>query len=88
MKLDWIGNRIRFSSDAAANYVEDEITPLGSDGSNTAIVEQSIVYGDRGRVQYAGSWWFARCTQPITLAQGTMVRVIGMQNITLVVEPV
>lgn len=88
MKLNGIGNWIRFSSNAAANCAEDEITPIVSDGSNITIVEQSIAHGDRGRVQYAGSWWFARCTQPITLTQGTMVRVIGLQNITLLVEPV
>lgn len=63
--------------DSSYNYLENE-----------AIVEQVIEPLRRGRVSFRGSYWFARCKQGITLFPGQMVYVVGIDNLTLVVEPV
>lgn len=52
-----------------------------------AIVEQTIQPDKSGRVRFKGSRWYARCDQPIAIAPNDMVDVIGVQNITLLVEP-
>ncbi|MGJ3247759.1 MAG: NfeD family protein [Elainellaceae cyanobacterium] len=53
-----------------------------------AIVEDTISPGREGRVHYQGSWWPARCFAELTLYPSTLVKVVGRQNITLLVEPV
>lgn len=60
---------------------------LGST-STTAIVDQILPQGNRLRVRYAGSWWFARCLRPASLTQGSQVRVVGRENLTLLIEPI
>ncbi|MEC4892977.1 MAG: NfeD family protein [Oscillatoria sp. PMC 1051.18] len=40
-----------------------------------------------GRVYYKGSWWPARCVKDATLVPGEVCYVVGMNNITLLVEP-
>lgn len=52
-----------------------------------AVVAKTIQPYKTGRIQFQGSWWFARCDSEITLYPGETVRVIGRQNITLLVEP-
>jgi|GEM_PF-2313254 len=52
-----------------------------------AIVETSILPGQVGRVWFKGSWWPARCPQELALFQGQSVRVIDIDRITLIVEP-
>lgn len=52
-----------------------------------ATVDQIIESGKRGRVYFRGSWWFARCEQDITLEPGEVVAVVGLSNITLLVQP-
>jgi tetratricopeptide (TPR) repeat protein len=52
-----------------------------------AIVEQAILPDRTGRVRFKASRWSARCDQPLTIAPGELVDVIGVQNITLLVEP-
>lgn len=52
-----------------------------------AIVQQVIKLQQRGRVRFAGSDWFARCDQDVTIHPGEIVDVIGAENITLLVEP-
>lgn len=53
-----------------------------------AKVEVTICPRRRGRVKFQGSWWPAQCEQNIVLHRGTTVRVIGTENITLLVEPI
>ncbi|MGF1515952.1 MAG: NfeD family protein [Elainellaceae cyanobacterium] len=53
-----------------------------------ALVDREIKADQPGWVKYSGSWWRARCQEPITLLPGTIVRVTGRQDLTLVVEPV
>jgi membrane protein implicated in regulation of membrane protease activity len=57
-------------------------------GANVATVTQPIAPGCPGRVRYQASWWPAQCNEGTTLNVGDEVRVIGVQNITLLVEPV
>jgi membrane-bound ClpP family serine protease len=53
-----------------------------------AIVETTVYPHRSGRVRFQGSWWDARCIQDIAIPPGLTVRVIGIHNITLIVEPI
>jgi membrane-bound ClpP family serine protease len=58
-----------------------------------ATVDQPIQPGAPGRVKFQGSWWPALCEVNRSeanrrLVQGEVVRVVGIRNITLLVEPV
>ena len=55
--------------------------------SGQAIVEQMIQPDKPGRVRFKSSRWFARCDQPVNISPHELVDVIGIQNITLLVEP-
>ncbi|MCZ0905111.1 NfeD family protein [Microcoleus sp. HI-ES] len=39
-----------------------------------------------GRVRFQNSWWPAKCVREITLQPGEVVRVVRLDNITLIVE--
>ncbi|WP_293355821.1 MULTISPECIES: NfeD family protein [unclassified Microcoleus] len=51
-----------------------------------AIVEEEIRPDQCGRVRFQSSWWPAKCDRQITLKPGAVVRVLRLDNITLVVE--
>ena len=51
-----------------------------------AIVEEEIRPQQSGRVRFQSSWWPAKCERQITLKPGDVVRVVGLDNITLIVE--
>ncbi|WP_448563900.1 NfeD family protein [Trichothermofontia sp.] len=53
-----------------------------------AIVASPILPEQGGRVCFKGSWWPARCPQAVTLHQGQSVRVIDVDRIALIVEPI
>jgi membrane protein implicated in regulation of membrane protease activity len=66
--------------------------PLAFDANHSflqaeAEVDEMIQPGRSGRVKLNGSWWAARCEQNMVLTKGTIVRVVGIQKITLLVEP-
>jgi membrane protein implicated in regulation of membrane protease activity len=51
----------------------------------TAIVDEEIRPLECGRVRFQSSWWPARCDRDMTFQPGDVVRVIGIDNITLIV---
>lgn len=51
-----------------------------------AIVEEEIKPNQPGRVRFQSSWWPAKCVREITLKPGEVVHVVGLENITLIVE--
>ncbi len=56
-------------------------------GTDKAIVAKTICPDCPGRVRYEATWWPAQCDQGVELYPGDEVRVIGIRNITLLVEP-
>lgn len=52
-----------------------------------AIVDEPIYPHQVGRVRYQASWWYARCPWNVAIYAGDVVRVIGRDNLTLLVEP-
>jgi len=52
------------------------------------VVDEVIAPDRRGRVYSNGIWWTARCAKNITLAPGEEVQIIGLENITVWVEPI
>ncbi|MEG3864090.1 NfeD family protein, partial [Microcoleus sp. herbarium12] len=39
-----------------------------------------------GRVRFQSTWWPAKCDRQITFKPGDVVRVVRLDNITLIVE--
>ncbi|NJS12707.1 MAG: hypothetical protein HC789_21200 [Microcoleus sp. CSU_2_2] len=54
--------------------------------SEKAIVEEEIRPNESGRVRFQNSWWPARCNREMTFQRGELVQVIGIDNITLIVD--
>ncbi|MEL6222091.1 MAG: NfeD family protein [Cyanobacteria bacterium J06627_8] len=59
-----------------------------SAGADRATVTKPICPGCPGRVRYQATWWPAQCAASVTLNPGDEVQVVGIRNITLLVEPV
>ncbi|MGL5060770.1 MAG: NfeD family protein [Microcoleus sp.] len=51
-----------------------------------AIVSEEIRAHECGRVRFQSSWWPARCDKGTTFKPGELVYVVGIDNITLLVE--
>jgi membrane protein implicated in regulation of membrane protease activity len=51
-----------------------------------AIVEEEIRPNQPGSVRFQSRWWPAKCVREITLQPGEVVRVVRLENITLIVE--
>ncbi len=51
----------------------------------TAIVDEEIRPNEPGRVRFQNSWWPAKCDRDLTFEPGEVVRVVGIDNITLIV---
>jgi membrane protein implicated in regulation of membrane protease activity len=52
-----------------------------------AIVEEEIRPHSVGRIHFQATSWPARCKQEVILVPGQTVRVVGIDNITQLVEP-
>lgn len=59
---------------------------MNFDNSEKAIVDEEIRPNESGRVRFQNSWWPAKCDRDMTLEPGDVVRVVGIDNITLIVE--
>lgn len=84
--LRWSALRER-SSARDADVVPESDRRLASASYRQAIVEQSILPDQAGRVKFKASWWSARSVQPMTIPAGEIVDVVGQKGITLLVEP-
>lgn len=51
-----------------------------------AIVTKTIFSNKSGRVRFRGSWWSARCDTIDPIKPGAIVYVVGIYNLTLLVE--
>jgi membrane protein implicated in regulation of membrane protease activity len=54
--------------------------------SEKAIVDEEIRPNESGRVRFQNSWWPAKSDLDMTFEPGDVVRVVGIDNITLIVE--
>jgi membrane protein implicated in regulation of membrane protease activity len=59
---------------------------MNFDNSEKAIVDEEIRPNESGRVRFQNSWWPAKCDLEMTFEPGDVVRVVGIDNITLIVE--
>jgi len=59
---------------------------MNFDNSEKAIVDEEIRPNESGRVRFQNSWWPAKCDLEMTFEPGEVVRVVGIDNITLIVE--
>ncbi|AFZ06442.1 protein of unknown function DUF107 [Oscillatoria nigro-viridis PCC 7112] len=59
---------------------------MNFDNSEKAIVDEEIRPNECGRVRFQNSWWPAKCDLDLTFEPGDVVRVVGIDNITLIVE--
>ncbi|MEG4214441.1 NfeD family protein [Microcoleus sp. Pol14C6] len=59
---------------------------MNFDNSEKAIVDEEIRPNESGRVRFQNSWWPAKCDRDLTFEPGEVVRVVGIDNITLIVE--
>ncbi|MEG4021468.1 NfeD family protein [Microcoleus sp. B3-A4] len=59
---------------------------MNFDNSEKAIVDEEIRPNESGRVRFQNSWWPAKCDLDLTFEPGDVVRVVGIDNITLIVE--
>ncbi|MEG4105476.1 NfeD family protein [Microcoleus sp. S13_C5] len=59
---------------------------MNFDNSEKAIVDEEIRPNEPGRVRFQNSWWPAKCDGDLTFEPGDVVRVVGIDNITLIVE--
>jgi membrane protein implicated in regulation of membrane protease activity len=53
----------------------------------SGVIDTVIHQKQSWRVKFKGSYWFACTDDEVTLLPGTLVRVIGYRNISLIVEP-
>ncbi len=64
----------------------NHLAPKAIAPDKKAIVEEEIRPGESGRVRFQSSWWPAMSDQEITFKPGDAVRVIAIDNVTLIVE--
>lgn len=62
-------------------------TALPATRYEEGIVTKVVYQAKEWRVEFRASYWSARPYQPCTLVPGDFVRVVGIDNITLLVEP-
>ncbi|OCQ99766.1 hypothetical protein BCD67_15290 [Oscillatoriales cyanobacterium USR001] len=61
---------------------------VNDDFQKEAIVDETIYPRRSGRVYFQATWWPARCEKNVILEPNQIVYVVGICNITLLVEPI
>lgn len=71
------------------DYSDPNLKYLIGRPGETGIVDEIILAPNRkGRVHFRGSYWPAYCDREMVLNPGEVVRVVGIDGITLIVEPI
>ena len=93
-----VGEKTVASSQKASAVVDEKVAvgdvetehhhlvPKAIAKDEKAIVEEEIRPGESGRVRFQSSWWPAISDQEITFKPGDAVRVLAIDNVTLIVE--
>ena len=91
-----VGEEMVASSQKASAVVDEKVAvgdvetahlaPKAIAKDEKAIVEEEIRPGESGRVRFQSSWWPAISDQEITFKPGDAVRVLAIDNVTLIVE--
>lgn len=69
--------------------VDRTVYNYSNEFAGEGIVDEAIAGPyNKGRVYFDCTWWPAKCDRPVVLLPGQVVRVLGIQGITLIVEPV
>lgn len=64
-----------------------DVSPMNQFYEDEAIVDEVIRQGE-WRVRYGGTFWSARTTEPnVMFAPNDVVKVVGRQRITLLIQP-
>jgi membrane protein implicated in regulation of membrane protease activity len=63
------------------------MTTPPSSGYQEGVVDEIVIQGKAWRVRFAASYWPAKSVRPAVLMPGDRVRVVGLDNITLLVDP-
>jgi len=53
-----------------------------------SVISESLNSGDFGRVEHSGSTWQARAEGDQTILKGELVKIIGRDNITWIVQKI
>lgn len=64
-----------------------KMTSPPSYGYQEGVVDEIVIQGKAWRVRFAASYWPAKSIRPAVLLPGDRVRVVGLDNITLLVDP-
>jgi membrane protein implicated in regulation of membrane protease activity len=64
-----------------------EMTSPPSSSYQEGVVDEIVLQGKAWRVRFASSYWPAKSVRPAVLLPGDRVRVVGLDNITLLVDP-
>jgi membrane protein implicated in regulation of membrane protease activity len=64
-----------------------DMTSPPSSGYQEGVVDEIVIQGKAWRVRFASSYWPAKSVRPAELMPGDRVRVVGLDNITLLVDP-
>ncbi len=68
-----------------ANPYTQEQAAMSINTVEKAIVDEEIRPQECGRVRFQSTWWPAKCERDMTFQPGDVVRVVGIDNITLIV---
>lgn len=86
--LAWLLPQRQTESQSTSGLLAEPQNVFANYRHGRAIVESLILPGQNGRVWFKASWWPARCPLGISLSPGQVVRVVDIDHITLIVEPI